>query len=79
MDVRLEERLLALLHDVIVDLGAGLVVGLLDPGWVDASVRSLAITLEGESPAQAPALMQSAAVPATCGEAMLVPLLGISS
>ena len=37
--VGLEQRLLALLHDVVVDLGLGLVVGLLDPGRVDAPVR----------------------------------------
>ena len=36
--VRLEQRLLALLHHVVVDLGLGLVVGLLDARRVDAAV-----------------------------------------
>ena len=37
-----------------------------------ASARNLLITEAGE-PEQAPVLMQSAAVPVTCGDAMLVP------
>src|SRR5215211_1187150 len=45
-DVRFEHRLLAHLDDVLVDLGLGLVIGLLDPGRVDATV--LQQPLEGE-------------------------------
>ena len=37
-DVRLEHGLLPHLHHVLVDLGLGLVVGLLDPGRMDAPV-----------------------------------------
>ena len=36
--VGLEDRLLSGLHDVILDLGLGLVVRVLDPGRVDSAV-----------------------------------------
>ena len=39
LDVGVERRLLAGLDDVALELGLGLVVGLLDPGRVDAAVR----------------------------------------